>query len=93
MKCEQDIKKSLFQNIVLAGGGTMFEGIKRRMEKEVQALAPSPMGPQVEAPADRKHSSWLGGAILTNIDKLDSMWITKREFEEEGRNIVHKKCF
>ena len=71
MKCEQDIKKNLFQNIVLAGGCTMFEGIQKRMEKEVQALAPSPMGPQVFSPADRKHSSWLGGAILSNIDKFE----------------------
>jgi len=93
MKCEQDIKKDLFRNIVLAGGCTMFEGIQKRMEKEVQALAPSPMGPLVFSPADRKHSSWLGGAILSNIDKFEQMWITKREFEEEGRAIVHKKCF
>ena len=71
----------------------MFEGIQRRMEKEVQALAPSPMGPQVFSPADRKHSSWLGGAILANIEKFDQMWITKKEFEDEGKAIVNKKCF
>jgi len=65
MKCEQDIKRNLFQNIVLAGGCTMFDGIQKRMEKEVQALAPSPMAPAVFSPADRKHSSWLGGAILS----------------------------
>jgi len=49
----------------------MFDGIQKRMEKEVQALAPSPMGPAVFSPADRKHSSWLGGAILSNIDKFE----------------------
>ena len=46
MKCENDIKKNLFQNIVLAGGCTMFEGMQKRMEKEIQALAPSTMGPK-----------------------------------------------
>ena len=65
IKCDQDIKKDLFKNIVLAGGCTMFEGMKERMKKEIQALAPSPMGPEVEAPADRKYSCWLGGAILS----------------------------
>ena len=93
MKCENDIKKNLFQNIVLAGGCTMFEGMQKRMEKEIQALAPSTMGPQVFSPADRKYSAWLGGAILSSIDRFDGMWITKKEYDEQGKNIVHKKCF
>ena len=93
MKCENDVKKGLFQNIVLAGGCTMFEGIQKRMEKEIQALAPSTMGPQVSSPADRKHSAWLGGAILSSIDRFDAMWITKKDFDEQGKHVVHKKCF
>lgn len=35
MKCDQDIKKDLFKNIILAGGCTMFEGMKERMKKEI----------------------------------------------------------
>lgn len=65
IKCDRDIQKDLFHNIVLAGGGTMFKGMQDRMTKEIQALAASPMKPEVEAPADRKHSAWLGGAILS----------------------------
>jgi actin, other eukaryote len=45
MKCDQDIRKDLFRNIVLAGGCTMFKGINQRMSKEIQALAASPMKP------------------------------------------------
>ena len=93
MKCDPDIKKDLFQNIVLAGGCTMFKGIKSRMTKEIQALAASPMKPEVFSPADRKHSCWLGGAILSQMKKFDNIWITKKEFDEEGKSIVHKKCF
>lgn len=78
MKCDNDIKKDLFKNIVLAGGSTMFYGMKDRMKKEIQALAPSTMGPEVEAPADRKYSCWLGGAILSQIDKFENRWITKK---------------
>ncbi len=51
------------------------------------------MKPEVEAPADRKHSAWLGGAILSQIDNFEPQWITRKEFDEEGRNIVHKKCY
>lgn len=94
IKCDNDIRKDLFKNIVLAGGCTMFHGMKDRMKKEIQALAPSPMGPEVEAPPNRKYSCWLGGAILSQIDKFEPMWITKKEYEEAGGGkIVHKKCF
>ena len=94
MKCDNDIKRDLFKNIVLAGGSTMFEGMRDRMKKEIQALAPSPMGPEVDAPADRKHSCWLGGAILSLIEKFEPMWITKKDYDEHGGpSIVHRKCF
>ena len=93
IKCEQDIRRDLFKNIVLAGGCTMFKKMKERMQKEIQALAPSTMIPDVDAPADRKHSCWLGGAIISQIQGFEPIWITKREFEDEGVRIVHKKCF
>lgn len=93
MKWDADIKRDLFRGIVLAGGSTMFKGMKRRMIKEIQALAPSPMGPQVEAPADRKFSCWLGAAILSKIKAFNDIWITKQEYDEDPENIVHRKCF
>jgi actin-related protein len=35
MRCDNDIRRDLFKNIVLAGGSTMFEGMKERMKKEI----------------------------------------------------------
>jgi len=35
IKCDNDIRRDLFKNIVLAGGCTMFEGMKDRMKKEI----------------------------------------------------------
>lgn len=94
IKCEQDIRRDLFRNIVLAGGCTMFKKMKDRMQKEIQALAPSTMVPEVDSPADRKFSGWLGGAIISSITNFEPMWITKREYEEAGSaRIVHAKCF
>ncbi|CAI9767557.1 unnamed protein product [Fraxinus pennsylvanica] len=50
MKCNVDIKKDLYGNIVLSGGSTMFPGIADRMNKEISALAPSSMKIKVVAP-------------------------------------------
>lgn len=72
----------------------MFKGMKDRMKKEVQALAPSNLMPEVESPADRKHSAWLGGAILSSMPRFEPMFIKRSEYEEEGSAaIVHRKCF
>lgn len=35
IKCDNDIRRDLFKNIVLAGGCTMFFGMKDRMKKEI----------------------------------------------------------
>eukprot|EP00292_Cryptomonas_paramecium_P030800 CAMPEP_0113683172 /NCGR_PEP_ID=MMETSP0038_2-20120614/13130_1 /TAXON_ID=2898 /ORGANISM="Cryptomonas paramecium" /LENGTH=49 /DNA_ID=CAMNT_0000602441 /DNA_START=13 /DNA_END=159 /DNA_ORIENTATION=- /assembly_acc=CAM_ASM_000170 len=43
MKCDVDIRKDLYGNIVLSGGTTTFSGIADRMQKEITALAPSTM--------------------------------------------------
>ncbi len=71
----------------------MFPNMKDRMKKEIQALAPSTMGPEVDAPADRKYSCWLGGAILSLIERFDTMWITSKNYDDLGKSIVHRKCF
>jgi len=35
MKCDPEIRRVLFKNIVLAGGSTVFEKMKERMKKEI----------------------------------------------------------
>lgn len=50
MKCDVDIRKDLYGNIVLSGGTTMFAGIADRMSKEVTSLAPSSMKIKVRRP-------------------------------------------
>lgn len=49
-KCDMDIKKDLYSNIVMSGGTTMFPGIAERLSKEVIALAPTTMKIKVVAP-------------------------------------------
>mmetsp|Transcript_8893 Transcript_8893/g.22059 ORF Transcript_8893/g.22059 Transcript_8893/m.22059 type:complete len:378 (-) Transcript_8893:95-1228(-) len=93
MKCDVDIRKDLYKNIVLSGGTTMFPGIAERMTKEVKALAPSTMEIKVVAPPERKYSVWIGGSILASLSTFQQMWISKAEYDESGPSIVHRKCF
>jgi actin beta/gamma 1 len=43
MKCDLDIRKDLYGNIVMSGGTTMYSGISDRMQKEITSLSPSSM--------------------------------------------------
>jgi|EP00927_Polykrikos_kofoidii_P026387 actin beta/gamma 1 len=93
MKCDVDIRKDLYANVVLSGGTTMFAGIGERMTKELTALAPSTMKIKVVAPPERKYSVWIGGSILSSLSTFQQMWISKGEYDESGPTIVHRKCF
>jgi len=93
MKCDVDIRRDLFQNVVLSGGTTMFAGIGERMTRELTALAPSTVKIKVVAPPERKYSVWIGGSILSSLSTFQQMWITKEEYDEAGPSIVHRKCF
>ena len=55
MKCDVDIQKDLYANIVLSGGTTMFPGIADRIKKEITALAPSTMNVNIFAHPQRKY--------------------------------------
>ena len=41
---------------------------------------------------DRKYSVWTGGSTLTSLSSFENMWITKEEYEDEGADIVNRKC-
>jgi len=94
-KCDNDIRKDLWTNIVLTGGSTLFDGMRSRLKKELLELSKgeSIYMINVVAPPERKYSAWIGGSILTSLSTFQDMWITKAEYDESGPTIVHKKCF
>jgi actin-related protein len=93
MKCDVDIRRDLFSNIVLSGGTTMFSGIADRIDKELTALAPSTVRVKVLATPERKFMVFMGGSIVSGLATFQSMWVTKDEYDEAGASIVHSKCF
>ena len=92
-KCDIDVRKDLYANIVLSGGSTMFPGLSERMQKEITALAPQSIRVKVVAPPERKYSVWIGGSILSSLSTFENMWVTKEEYDDVGASIVHRKCF
>jgi len=92
LKCDIDIRRDLYGNVVMSGGSTMYDGLPQRMSASLQSLAPDSMKIKIIAPPERKYSVWIGGSILSSLSTFEEMWVTKEEYDEAGPSIVHKKC-
>eukprot|EP00494_Astrolonche_serrata_P006901 UN06926 len=92
-KCDMDVRRDLYSNIVLSGGSTMFKGLNDRLTAEITTLAPALAKVKVIAPPERKYSVWIGGSILSSLATFQESWVTKEAYDEAGPSIVHRMCF
>lgn len=90
-KCNTDLRKELYANIILSGGNTLIQGFQERLLKEIIAIAPSKAKVEVKARPERQYSVWIGGSILASLPDFEKIRITKKEYDEVGPSIVHQK--
>ena len=55
LKCDVDIRKELYANVVYSDGTTMFQWIFEHMTKELTALAPSTIEIKDDLPRRKHH--------------------------------------
>nr|MDO8090439.1 actin family protein [Candidatus Sigynarchaeota archaeon] len=91
-KCDVDLRRDLYGNIVLSGGSTMFPGLKERLHKEISELVPENIEIKIIAPPERMYSVWIGGSILASLKTFQKMWVTRKEYQEQGAAAIHR-CF
>merc|ERR1719476_946828 len=87
MKCDADIREDMFQNVVLAGGNSMFEGLDERLRTELNVMV-APGKVKLMAPPERSNSVWIGGSIITSLSANRKIWATKQEYDEVGPSIM-----
>jgi len=92
MKCDTDIRRDLWANIVLSGGNTLFTNFDTRLEAELSNIAPRVVKPHVNALSERLYSVWIGGSILSALSSFQEMWVEREDYDEYGANIVYQKC-
>eukprot|EP01090_Pellita_catalonica_P011908 TRINITY_DN2472_c0_g1_i1.p1 TRINITY_DN2472_c0_g1~~TRINITY_DN2472_c0_g1_i1.p1 ORF type:complete len:235 (-),score=22.98 TRINITY_DN2472_c0_g1_i1:63-767(-) len=88
------LRKDLFNNIVLSGGSTMFSGLADRLSKEMTAFA-NYLRVKVIASLERKFNNWIGGSILGSLSTFHSilLLLTAEKYHEEGPSVIHRLCF
>ena len=90
-KCDIDIRKTLFNSIVVAGGSSLFSNFNDRLHKSIQKLVSRDINITLLAPKNRKYSCWMGGATVSSLKAFNKMWISKKDFEEEGSRILFER--
>jgi len=96
-KSDADLRKELWQNIIVTGGNTLIQGFNERLTVALQDSCPLPAGFKIRCmatphTAERKFAVWIGGSILGSLGAFQQMWISKAEYEEHGRSCVERKC-
>jgi len=81
----------MYNNIILAGGNTMFQFLPIRLEKMIADLVTPSTNIQIKADPERKFSTWLGGAVLASMPSYQQMWISKETYEEKGSAAIDEK--
>lgn len=96
MACDTDIRATLLGNIIITGGTSLIQGFSDRVLMELQILTP---GSRIKINAsgntvERKYASWLGGSILASLGTFHQLWISKKEYDEEGDRalLIEKRC-
>lgn len=93
MRSDLDLRQTLFSQIVLSGGSTMFEKFGERLLSDLRKLAPKETKIRIAAPPERKMSTWIGGSILASLATFKKMWVSKEEYLEGDSSILHRKAF
>ena len=85
-RVDVDVRKDLLLNILLTGGGSCFPGFSERLYQDVALSLCSPFKVKVLAPApfERQFAVWIGGSILTSLGSFQQLWLSKREYEDDG---------
>uniref|UniRef100_A0A6B2LAT3 Actin n=1 Tax=Arcella intermedia TaxID=1963864 RepID=A0A6B2LAT3_9EUKA len=87
-----DVRGEMMGSVFLSGGTSLVPGLAERVKREIQrkrrweAL-------RVFAHKERKHSAWIGGAMLASLPFMTNMWVPIDDYNEVGPLLVHRKCY
>lgn len=93
-QCDVDLRPTLLSNVVLTGSGSLIKGLPDRIAQTLSVMYPSTKVRMNAAgmSVERKFGSWIGGSIVASLGTFHQMWISKKEYDEHGANIVEKRC-
>ena len=91
-KCDVELAKSLYNNILVTGGGSFYDGLAERLLFELKEKVQNRVEVRINVKPNRLVSSWIGGAILSILPsfKNNNLWVTREEYNEKGVSAVER---
>ncbi|CAF3966894.1 unnamed protein product [Adineta steineri] len=87
----EHIRPSLYNNILLIGGNCLFPNFKQRLENELRSMIKDDYPLRITLPEDPIMYGLHAGVNLTNSSDYGNYCVTKREYDEHGVAICHRK--
>jgi len=102
-QCPIDVRRGLYNNIVLSGGSTMFKDFGRRLERDLRRsvdarlkiteelsgsrIKPKPIDVNVISHQMQRYAVWFGGSMLASTPEFYQVCHTKAQYDEYGPSI------
>ena len=93
-KVNSDLRERLCSNIKLTGGNSLMGNLSQVMHSELHGMLNRYKGINVKINANNcTISNWNGGNIVAGLGIFKDLLISKKDWEEKGKDIVHKQTF
>eukprot|EP01029_Cantina_marsupialis_P027641 TRINITY_DN773122_c0_g1_i1.p1 TRINITY_DN773122_c0_g1~~TRINITY_DN773122_c0_g1_i1.p1 ORF type:complete len:381 (-),score=97.40 TRINITY_DN773122_c0_g1_i1:106-1248(-) len=93
MACDLEIRKPLYESVILAGGTTLADGFPKRLVQSLANLNGRHANIKVHAPPERGHTAWVGGSILATLSSFKPMWVSKEQYRKQSISAFDRSEF
>jgi actin-related protein 8 len=94
----EELKKKMFNAILLVGGGSKFSGLGRWLQTKIHQAMPAQYRSEnqeivMTPPKDVDPSTivWRGAAVMAGLEASEELWISKEDFENFGVRVLREK--
>ncbi|KAI5965403.1 ARP4 [Candida pseudojiufengensis] len=90
-----DLRASLANNIIITGGTSLITSLTERLYHELTNSNP---GLKIRLHAvgnsmERINQSWIGGSVLASLGTFHQMWVSEKEYKDEGSERILNQRF
>ncbi|CAG0918751.1 unnamed protein product, partial [Notodromas monacha] len=82
--CPENLRFSLFSNIILTGGCVKFRNFAKRLERDIRSMACDLYDVKVTMTDDPITAHWSGGAAFVKSKEYAARKMTREDYEELG---------